>query len=172
MFLYQAVFTWIAICHFKFGGPAVSNFFNLKAFAFIWKDGVLFFCVYLTCHFLFTIWGPGINLCLCVKRAIIIKPEKRKNTDIFSLFKTRIKTKSREMAKGKVKGVVILYSNIKSKSNIHGSVYWSHVFDKLHTLSTHYDSVVWTWREEFTWTNVKFTLKKFSQGKILTHSVR
>lgn len=26
------------------------------------------------------------------------------------------------MAKGKVKGVVILYSNIRSKSNIHGSV--------------------------------------------------
>lgn len=52
-------------------GQPFLTFFNLKAFAFIWKDGVLFFCVYLTCHFLFTIWGPGINLCLCVKRAII-----------------------------------------------------------------------------------------------------
>ena len=46
-------------------------FFNLKTFAFTWKDSALFFCVYLKYHFLFKIRGPGLSLWLCVKRAII-----------------------------------------------------------------------------------------------------
>lgn len=66
------------------------------------------------------------------------------------------------MVKGKVKGVVIFYLNIRFKFNIYGFVYWLYVFDKLYILSIYYDLVVWIWREEFIWINVKFILKKFS----------
>lgn len=73
-----------------------------------------------------------------------LKPEKTKTVKITDILFLRYQSKEKATKwlsdKRKSERAVILYSNIRFKSNIHGFVLIT-VFDKVHTLSAHYDRV-------------------------------